>query len=436
MPILSHSHPLSRHQLLLRLFWMRCVTTLAQVLVMAGVHYGMTLSLPLTPLCVVIGFMLLFNGLTWWRMQWMRPVHEPEMFFHLFVDVTALSVLLYFTGGATNPFVSFYLPALAVAASVLPSPYAFGLALYSFVCYSGLTSLYQPLHIHDNDLATAYHLAGMWINFLMSAVLITWFVTRMSITVRTRDAELAQAREQQLQDERIVALGTQAASAAHEMSTPLATVAVIAGELRIEAVKNHALAVHLDDLSVIEEQISVCKGALDRMGMDTQMRHADTIAPVRLTDWLRHFIDAWRLRHPAISIGLTLPHEMVDLCAVVPPSNRPLIGRIMLTLLDNAAQAVAGAGKFDVVLSARNNTAMIRVIDDGPGIPPELQKRLGIEPVRSSTGGKGIGLMLAFATARQMGGKLALSAAEAGRRGVCATLTLPLAFVGGDTTRS
>ena len=446
MPILSLSRPLSQHQLLLRLFWMRCVTTLAQALLVASAIYGMKLSLPLAPLCTVLGLMLVFNGLTWLRMRLPQPVREPELFFQLCIDVSALSALLYFTGGATNPFVSFYLPALAVAAAVLPSAYAFGLALYSLTCYSALTYLYQPLHIHDHDQATAYHLAGMWVNFVMSAALITWFVTRMSATVRSRDAQLAQAREQQLQDERIVALGTQAASAAHEMSTPLATVAVIAGELRIEAGRNNALTMYRDDLAVVEEQIAVCKTALDRMGMDAQVQrqHAEVSTPVKLSDWLRHFVDTWRLRHPAVSIRLTLPQGAPDLLDSAPASDHQLVGQIMQTLLDNAAQAVAENGNIDVALtlqkqavaSSTMNSAIIRVADNGPGIAPELLKRLGYEPVRSNTGGKGIGLMLAFATARQMGGKLTLAGTTAtaitttttttAGRGACATLVLPL----------
>ncbi|ASU38656.1 histidine kinase [Herbaspirillum sp. meg3] len=420
MPILSLSRPLPQHQLLLRLFWMRCIATLAQALLVAGAYLGMELSLPLTPLCAVLMLMLAFNGLTWWRMRLVYPVRELELFFQLFVDISGLSALLYFTGGATNPFVSFYLPALAVGAAILAPRYAFVLALYSFACYSGLTYLYQPLHVHDHDQAMAYHLAGMWVNFLVSAALITWFVTRMSATVRARDAQLAQAREQQLQDERIVALGTQAASAAHEMSTPLATVAVIAGELRIEAGRNGALTMYRDDLAIVEEQIAACKIALDRMGMDVQVHggYADTAAPVRLTDWLRHFVDTWRLRHPAISIHLSLPAE------AMPVKNQQLIGQILLTLLDNAAQAVNEGGKIDMALSMSCNEAMIRVVDDGPGIAPDQLKRLGYEPVRSNTGGKGIGLMLAFATARQFGAKLMLTSDEG--RGVCATLTVPL----------
>ncbi|EJL92047.1 histidine kinase [Herbaspirillum sp. CF444] len=418
MPILSLSRPLPQHQLLLRLFWMRCIATLAQALLVAGAYLGMGLHLPLAPLCAVLALMLAFNGLTWWRMRRAYPVREPELFLQLFIDVSGLSALLYFTGGATNPFVSFYLPALAVAAAILAPRYAFVLALYSFACYSGLTYLYQPLHIHDHDQAMAYHLAGMWVNFLMSAALITWFVTRMSATVRARDAQLAQAREQQLQDERIVALGTQAASAAHEMSTPLATVAVIAGELRIEAGRNGALTMYRDDLAVVEEQIAACKTALDRMGMDVRVWHADVSAPARLNDWLRHFVDTWRLRHPAVSIRLALPAE------TGPAKNQQLIGQILLTLLDNAAQAVNESGKIEMTLSVQRNEAVIRVVDDGPGIAPDLLKRLGYEPVRSSNGGKGIGLMLAFATARQVGAKLALT--SDGMRGVSANLTILL----------
>lgn len=416
MPILSLTRPLPQHQLLLRLFWMRCIATLAQALLVAGAYFGMELKLPLTPLCGVLIGMLIFNALTWWRMRREYPVREVELFFQLFVDVSALSALLYFTGGATNPFVSFYLPALAVAASILTPRYVFALALYSFLGYSALTYLYQPLHIHDPDQAMAYHLAGMWVNFLMSAALITWFVTRMSATVRARDAQLAQAREQQLQDERIVALGTQAASAAHEMSTPLATVAVIAGELRIEAGRNNALIMYRDDLAIVEEQIAVCKTALDRMNMDVQAQQADVATLVRLTDWLRHFVDGWRLRHPAISIRLSLPPE------TLPIKDAQLLGQILQTLLDNAAQAVKEGGKIEVILSMQQNTAMIRVVDDGPGIAAGLLKRLGYEPVRSSTGGKGIGLMLAFATARQMSAKLMLASDEG--RGVSATLIL------------
>jgi len=414
MPILSLSSRLPQHQLLLRLFWMRCAATLAQALLVAGAVGGMHLSLPLAPLCGVLGGMIVFNGFSWWRTWHAARVGNTELFLQLFLDVSALSVMLYFTGGATNPFVSFYLPALAVAAAILPTSYAIGLALYSLICYSLLTMFYQPLHVHDANQGMAYHLAGMWLNFLVSAALITWFVTRMSTTLRDRDAQLAKAREHQLLDERIVALGTQAASAAHEMSTPLATVALIAGELCIEAGRNDALRLYREDLAIVEQQISLCKTALDRMGMVNQISQTDTA--VSLAQWLRHFFDGWRLRHPALVIRLVLPET------TTPVRHPQLLAQVLSTLLDNAAQAVGSNGQVDLELSVQDACEIIRVCDSGPGIDAELLKRLGYEPVRSTTGGKGIGLMLAFATARQIGARLTLASLPG--KGTTALLTL------------
>jgi len=414
MPILSPSRPGSLQPLLLRLFWMRCIATLAQALLVVAAVAGMGLSLPLPPICAVLGSLLLLNGFTWWRAQRASPARAAELFLQLFIDVSALSLMLYFGGGATNPFVSFYLPALAVAAAILPTPYAIALACYSLLCYSLLTHFYQPLHVPDASQAMRYHLAGMWLNFLVSAALITWFVSRMSATLRERDTQLARIREQYLLDERIVALGTQAASAAHEMSTPLATVALIAGELRIEAEHNALLRPYCDDLSIVEEQIALCKTALDRMDMDGQS-HRDEPA-VSLAQWLKNFFDAWRLRHPALSIKLSSPDS------TLPVSHPHLLAQVLSTLFDNAAQAVRTTGRIDVELSVRKAGASILVRDNGPGIDAELLKRLGSEPVRSSTGGKGIGLMLAFATARQIGARLQLSSLPG--RGTCALLTL------------
>lgn len=425
MPILPSIFPLSsallQHQLLLRLFWMRCVATLAQVLLVAVAVWSMKLPLPLLPLGLVLAGMLLFNCLTWWRTRLAYPVRKPELFLQVFVDVSALSVLLYFTGGATNPFVSFYLPALAVASAILPSSYALALAAYSLLCYTSLSYVYLPLHIHDQSLSMEYHLEGMWLNFLVSAALITWFVTRMSATVRERDQQLAQVRELQLQDERLVALGTQAASAAHEMNTPLATVAVITGELRIEAGRNDALASYRDDLRVIEEQVEACKQALDRMGMEVAAPRV--VATLNMNDWLRHFVDSWRLRHPAVTIRLSLPS------AVIAMHDSQLLGQILMTLFDNAGKAVAEHGKVEVSLGVQGQEVLIRVVDDGVGIASDLLKRLGYEPVRSSTGGKGIGLMLAYATARQIGARLTLTSRPG--QGVSALLRMPLATVVG-----
>ncbi|MDP5009219.1 MAG: ATP-binding protein [Glaciimonas sp.] len=403
---------LPQHQILSRIVWMRTLAVIGQLVVVIAVYLGIDVALPIFPLLSVIAVLAVFNILTWWRIRYRHPVSDIELFFQLFVDVTALSALLYFSGGATNPFVSFYLPVLAVAATIFPWRLTFALTLYSFAGYSLLTYIYMPLLIHDHDKAMGYHLAGMWLNFAVSSMLITWFVTRMSATLRERDAQLALAREQHLQNERIIGLGAQAATVAHEMGTPLSTVAVITGELRLEAKRNPALAPYSDDLATIETQIAVCKTALDHMGGAAHRQVVEQASSINLSAWLGSFADEWCLHHPAIKLQLFAPDYAIYI------SNAPLIGQILITLLDNAAQAVAhkgSAGQINLgIIPAAFSTTLstsviIRVADNGIGIAPDILHKLGNEPVPSMSDGRGIGVMLAFANARLCGATINLS---------------------------
>lgn len=410
-PVRPSTLSFTRHPLLLRLFWLRWAMVLGELLVLGGAQAWLHIALPLGTLLSLIGLQVLINGVTWLRMRWLRPAEQGELMLQLLLDMAVLTALLYFSGGSTNPFVSFYLPALAAGAATLSWPYALALAGCALGAYSGLVYFYQPLHIHDHDQAMAYHLAGMWINFSISALLITWFVSRIAATVRTRDSQLAQARERQLQSQRILALGTQAAGAAHALNTPLSTVAVIAGELRREMADNPALAAYDEDLRIVEEQIVACKTALEsmRLDADAQARNDDRAA---LTPWLRSLLEGWRLRHPAVLLVAEVHQPGWQ------ASQLQDLSQILLTLLDNAAHAVrerGQQGEIRITLRAADTPArdgrrraIISVSDNGPGIAPELLQRLGRGPVVSTSGGSGIGLMLAFASAAHLGGKLQL----------------------------
>ncbi len=410
---------LPQHEILRRLMWMRVIAITGQFTAVAIATWGMGIKLPLVQMLTVIAMLVLFNAWTAWSLHLRRPAGHGTLLIQLFVDLLAVTSLLFFSGGATNPFVSVYLPALAVGAAILPWGYTLMLAFFSLGAYSLMMSVYVPLQILPAERAFPYHLAGMWANFALSAALITWFVARMSSTLRERDAQLARAREQQLQNERIVALGTQAASAAHEIGTPLATIAVIAGELLHEMKKQPALMAFHDDVAAIETQIAACKASLDRLGKDAHADAASNAVAISLDAWMARFIELWRLRHPGARLDLSLPRSEARI------ANTGAVGQILLTLLDNAARA-AGPSDTPIGLSLEVNgqSATIRVHDSGPGIDGDLLKRLGHDQVNSTTGGQGMGLMLAFAMARQIGADIGLAAPSTG--GTLATLTLPL----------
>jgi two-component system sensor histidine kinase RegB len=141
---------------------------------------------------------------------------------------------------------------------------------------------------------------------------------------------------------------------------------------------------------------------------------------VMLIAWLQRCTEQWRLRQPAVRLDLSLPPGDVRI------GHTQAIGQILLTLLDNAAQAAArGDTPIHLSLQLASHSAVIRITDKGRGIEPDLLKRLGYEPVQSTSGGQGIGLMLAFATARQIGATIALASCP--RDGAVATLMVPLA---------
>ncbi|MFY4704305.1 ATP-binding protein, partial [Burkholderia glumae] len=398
------------------LFWLRTLAILGQVVTIAVAQSFFGANLPLPAMLSVIALEVVFNALTWLRVLRARPETNFELMGQLWVDIGALSALLFLSGGTTNPFVSLYLPSLAIAAAVLPWHLMVWLAAFSVACYFTLGFSSVPLNLDNPANLFDYYRAGQGVNFLVSVGLIAWFVARMSNALRQRDAALGEAQQRLLRDERAVALGVQAATVAHEMGTPLSTIAMLTEELRDAARADPGLARYDADLKVLEEQMSQCTSALARLRSRASGPTRESVAA-----WLDTFGRHWRLRHPHVQFeqigegpsGV----ELVDSVAA---------GQILTILLDNAARA----SRDRVTLQARltrvsdRDTIVFEVVDNGPGIPPALRESLGTAPVDSTQGGNGVGLYLAFSAAARLGGTIELHDAQP--RGTRALLRLPV----------
>lgn len=421
-----------RHNLmsLRRLFWLRWALMGGQSVLLVSCESIAGVILPYSPLLVILSLQAVFNLLTGLRLRMHAGngtmPSDAELMGQLMVDLTALSANLFFTGGATNPFVSFYLPGLAIAAAILPWRNVIALAVYAMACYSLMLIEYVPLNLRHPDNAVNYHLAGMWLNFVASATMIAVFVTRLSGVLRQRDAELNLAREQLLRDARVEALNDQAAAVAHEIGTPLATLAVIAGELRADAADPRQgttqVSAYLPDLQTMEQQLELCKSILARLRDDHE-----TAAPQRIDAWLDGYVERWQLRHPHARLEANAIGEAAAL-----PVEAARVGQILTILLDNAARSQLAAGHEEIPLrlaislessSGALPTLTFRVTDRGLGIPPSQRARLGEAPVASMHGGQGIGVYLAQSAAQQMGGRLAWYDHHEG--GTVAELRLP-----------
>lgn len=371
----------------------------------------LAVPLPLAPLLAILVLLGLFNWLAGRRGE----ATAGGLARQLGVDIVALGVLLYLTGGATNPLVSLLLLPVAIAAFSLPARAAFAVAALAVGAYSLLMLDAVPLPVADAERAMRLHLSGMWLTFVVSVVLLAWFVTRITAALRERDRQLAAAREEAMRDAQVIALGQLAAGAAHELGTPLATMNVIAGELARDArLPEDARA----DLELLCRQIGLCKETVGGLARKAGSERAAASAAAH--DWIENLLARWRASWPGAVCALRIAGAGTPPAVVVDAS----IEQAVTNLLNNAARVSPQA--VELALDWDAARLRIAVRDRGGGFPPEILEGAGAEPLAEAAG-SGIGLWLTRAAVERRGGRLALAN---GAQGGVATIELPL---GGKT---
>ena len=417
-----------------RVVVLRAIEVGVQVAVIATAVYALDMALPTRHLLGLTLGLALVNLLTWWRLHLPWPVTDVELAGHLLVDIGVLTALLYFSGGSTNPFITLYLLPLSIAAAILPLRYTWAVTGTALACYATLMFVYAPLPkqtisvtlldkllqvaMHDTygshrtQSGFGLHLLGMWLNFVLSAVLIAWFVARMAQSLRERDMQLAQAREETLRNEQVLALGTLAAGTAHELGTPLATMAVIATELERDHAHNPALT---EDLRLLRTQTQRCKEILTRL-----TSRSDAATSVNCEHYLQTLIEQWQLAHPQ--------NVMRAHFAGAQPAPRIVVEQTLdqsiFNLLNNAADVSPDGIELNVHWD--DTQLILEIRDHGPGIGTEVATRVGdaFFTTKAPGGGLGIGLFLANATIERLGGTVSLFNHDGG--GACARVTLPI----------
>jgi len=410
-----HTHSFADQ--LQRLLLLRSALLAAQAAAVLIAQRHLSIPLPWHAMSVVLIALGLVSIAVWLSMRRDRTVGPREFFVHLLTDVAGLSVLLYLSGGSANPFVSLYLVPLVIAAIALPSVYVWAMALVTASCYALLFRLYMPvpeLHVAHNF---GLHLLGMWINFVVSALIIAWLVARMAHAIRTRDAKIARQREEALRNERIVALGTLAAGAAHELGTPLSTMAVILGEIAHDHARDPDLK---RDITTLRTQVEVCKHTITRMVAAAGQARAEGGGVQPIDEFMRETLERWRLIRPAVSVSEHLAG------AAPAPSivNEQTLRQAIINLLNNAADA--SPDHVELNCSWDRDRLNLEIRDRGPGLSREAAAHAGrlFFSTKPAGQGNGIGLILARATLERLGGRVELKPREGG--GACTLLELPL----------
>ena len=407
-----------------RLMLLRGFVTAIGLVGLALLQPFSSIDVPLNAIAVLscaVAASLVFG---YWRLRRGASIAPLELLGHLLIDVSLLVALLWLTGGISNPLISYLLVLLAVSATLLPRFMVIGFAmastaLYTFFLLLDLSSDQQMAMSGDmQEMTFQLHLVGMWVIFVVSAALITVFITRMAEGIRRRELTLAKAREEALRSEQLIAIGTLAAGTAHALGTPLSTMSVLLLDQDALATENLGVPEVKEDISVLRQQVTRCRNSLTQL---TRYYHKDegrSEQTIPISAFIEDVRDYLTNIHPRSNIQIELHNT----------DNKTLnsdlsIKHALINIIENGIKAAKD--KVNLELRASGTDLTITIADDGPGIPAEVMENLGEPFISVRNQGMGLGIYLANASISRLGGSIEMR--NRVECGAVTRITLPLA---------
>ena len=404
-----------------QLVLLRWIAVVGQLLAILVAHFGLRIALPLGSMLLVIGWLAAFN-LASMLYQYLRPRSSPlALLLALLVDVGALTAQLYLSGGIVNPFVFLYVLQVVLAAVLLPRLHSWLLVVVTSLCVAGLALWQGPVDLPANPargLADPY-VQGLLVCFVLMAGLSVVFVGRIGAILRARDARLAALRQRAAEEEHIVRMGLLASGAAHELGTPLSTIAVILGDWQHlpHFTSDPEL---LQDVTEMQAQVLRCKAIVTGILQSAGETRGEAPRATRLRAFVDDIAAEWQRSRAAAGFVLRNRIDGEHDVAIIADTG---LRQMLFNVLDNALEASPQWLSLDA--SVADGALRLAVADRGPGFAPAMLERIG-KPYQSSKGshGRGLGLFLSLNVARSLGGSI--DAANLPAAGAAVAITLPL----------
>lgn len=395
---------------------LRAIAAAGQAAAIAAASF-LGAALPIAPMAAVVASVVALDAWTWRRLRSAREASHGELAAHLAFDLLALAALLFLSGGAFNPFSLLLVLHAVLMALLLPPLWASIGAGAIAACFVALASAHVPLAQASGEALPFGLIAiGYAVSFTLTVTITASFVARIAAELRDHERRLNEAAQRALRDESVLRVGALAAGAAHELSTPLTTMAVVAGEI----LRNAPTAQCARDAELLASQVALCRESISNLL--AAGGHARAVSGGR--ERLGAFLDSIAARARALHPQALVASDWKALDPAAEIFAEEGLRQTLLSLLDNAIDASPG----DVSFCARCDGERLRieVADRGNGLPEAHADKLGrvFFTTKPPGRGTGLGLVLSARAIERLGGSLAWEKREGG--GTRALLSLPL----------
>jgi len=341
------------------------------------------------------------------------------------LDIFCLTALLMLSGGAANPFSVLYLVHITLAAIILRKNQTWLLAGLSILCFGLLFVIYRPvaeleIHVHGNS--PNFHLLGMWISYSVAVLLVALFSAKIAELLSERESSLLAMQEELAKRDRLASLVTLAAGAAHELATPLGTIAVVAKEMELYATTANANDGVVDDARLIRSEVERCRTILRRMSVRGAEPAGEPFESVSIQNLLNALRDEL-----SQSAGAQIEFPQLTQQAMLKVPRGALV-QGLVALVRNAIESSAPGAPVHLEVELAGDCARFAVTDRGVGMSPETLRHVG-EPfftTKDSGKGMGLGVFLVRTLAEHLGGQLTFESCEG--LGTSAFLEIPRAL--------
>lgn len=407
-----------------------------QSLIVLAVYIFFKFITPLPLIVLIISFGIITNIFFHYILQQKKKAIPGSLFaLVMFLDIILLTALLHATGGPMNPFTFLFLTHIALGAILMRPFWTWTLSCFTILCYAALfflpampTADVPPCHLpsmagHPLDSDMAMHLHGMWLAFTITVFFFVIFVNRIQKDMEGHQQTLAELETEKNRSEKLASLATLAAGAAHEFSTPLATIAVAAGEMLSTLNKQQADPELIEDTLLIREQVYRCREILYQMSADAGEHLAESLRVITIDELCIEVLSWFPIQ---VRQRIHIQSAIKNMAIRVPFRTWK---RIIRGLIKNALDASDNMSSVLVTCHKDERYLYIEVRDQGQGMDEETLNR-AIEPfftTKEPGKGLGLGLFLAKSAAERLGGTLTLSSTPG--KGTTAAISFSLSQI-------